>query len=86
MNISFIAVAPRKANGEPTPTAFADNGARWCVSFASGFQLSLILCPRNRSLRAGQPVAPYLQSVNVLMFGNLLLIVCRAMSTPIAIP
>jgi hypothetical protein len=27
-----------------------------------------------------------LQCVNVLMFGNLLLIVCRAMSTPIAIP
>jgi hypothetical protein len=47
-------VAPRKANGEPTPTAFADTEARWCVSFASRSHF-ISLCPGNSFLRVEQP-------------------------------
>jgi len=51
-------VAPRKANGEPTPTAFADTEARWCVSFARRSQLS-DYAPEIDSCEQGNPAEDY---------------------------
>jgi len=51
-------VAPRKANGEPTPTAFADTEARWCVSFARRSGLS-DYAPEIDSCEQGNPAEDY---------------------------
>jgi hypothetical protein len=48
-------VTPRKANGEPTPTAFSNTEARWCVSFAGRSQLSHYAAEIN-SYEQGNPL------------------------------
>jgi len=53
-------VAPRKANGEPTPTAFADTEARWCVSFARARRSQLSdYAPEIDSCEQGNPAEDY---------------------------